>query len=163
MIQIKDKEKELDELLIQDEAWWQQRSRALWLQNVDKSTKFFHMKVNQCRRRNSIARIQDNVGHIHYDPNRIEEVFVDCFKHLFSSQRPTNVESTTQIVQNQLNEDMKMIMNTPFTTEDILTTVHGMKSLASPGPNGLPAKFYQQYWPTIGTNITAICLDILNN
>jgi len=56
-----------------------------------------------------------------------------------------------------------MSLNTPFTTEDILTTVHNMKNLAAPGPDGLPAKFYQQYRPTIGTDITAICLDILNN
>jgi len=53
------------------------------------------MKVNQRRRRNNITRVQDNAGHIRYDPNLIEEVFVDYFKHLFSSQRPTNVESTT--------------------------------------------------------------------
>jgi hypothetical protein len=61
------------------------------------------------------------------------------------------------------NEDMKRALSTPFTSEDILNTVHGMKSLAAPGPDGLPAKFYQQYWPTIGSDITAICLDILNN
>jgi hypothetical protein len=163
MIQNKEKEKELDELLTQEEAWWQQRSRALWLQNGDRNTKFFHMKANQRRKRNNITRIQDNEGHTHYDPHMIEEVFVDYFKHLFASQNLVNVEAATQIVHNQLTEDMKISLNAPLTSEDILNIVHNMKSLAAPGSDGLPAKFYQQYWAIIGTDITTICLNILNN
>ncbi|GAU51865.1 hypothetical protein TSUD_416490 [Trifolium subterraneum] len=36
--QVKNKEKELDDILECEEMWWKQRSRALWLQHGDKNT-----------------------------------------------------------------------------------------------------------------------------
>ena len=121
------------------------------------------MKANQRRRRNNIDKIQDSTGQLHYDAENIEGAFLDYFKQLFTSQNPTNVEHTVQSVQNKLTEDMKNYLNQPFTPEEILLTIKGMKSLAAPGPDGLPTKFYQHYWPIIGNDITNMCLDILNN
>lgn len=36
------KEKELDELLRQEEMWWAQRAKADWLKWGDRNTRFFH-------------------------------------------------------------------------------------------------------------------------
>ncbi|KAL8502166.1 hypothetical protein ACS0TY_021325 [Phlomoides rotata] len=53
-------QKELDELLKLDEIWWFQRSRALWLKDVDCNTPFFHAKASQRRRRNTVTKIQNS-------------------------------------------------------------------------------------------------------
>jgi hypothetical protein len=54
MDQVRQIEKELDDLLEYEELWWNQRSRALWLQHGDKNTKFFHQKATHRRRKNRI-------------------------------------------------------------------------------------------------------------
>jgi hypothetical protein len=38
-----------------------------------------------------------------------------------------------------------------------------MKSLAAPGPDGLPAKFYHTYWDIVGKEVITTALNILNN
>lgn len=44
-----------------------------------------------------------------------------------------------------------------------MEAIKQMKSLAAPGPDGLPALFYQAYWEIIGSDITDFILNILNH
>ncbi len=45
---------ELKRSFLQEEISWRQKSRALWLQEGDKNTKFFYRIANSHRRYNSI-------------------------------------------------------------------------------------------------------------
>src|ERR1051325_10956269 len=38
-----------------------------------------------------------------------------------------------------------------------------MHPLKSPGPDGLPALFYQKFWNVVGSEVITMALDILNN
>ncbi|MCH93722.1 hypothetical protein A2U01_0014675, partial [Trifolium medium] len=55
------------------------------------------------------------------------------------------------------------MLNEAYTAVEVLQAIKDMKSLAAPGPDGLPALFYQTYWDVIGPDITNLILDILNN
>ena len=46
--------KELGQVYKDKEAYWEQKSRALWLQEGDKNTSFFHMKMIQRRNGHNI-------------------------------------------------------------------------------------------------------------
>jgi hypothetical protein len=59
---LREKEKELDDLLQCEEVWWSQRSRAMWLKHGDKNTSYFHQKENQRKRKNKIERLIDENG-----------------------------------------------------------------------------------------------------
>ena len=41
-----------------EEDSWRQKSRELWLKEVDKNTMFFHKMANAHRRRNHLAKIK---------------------------------------------------------------------------------------------------------
>jgi hypothetical protein len=66
-------------------------------------------------------------------------------------------------VQNKLTPSIIDNLDSPFTAEDVLNAISGMKGLAAPGPYGLPAIFYHSHWNIVGPEITKIVLNVLNN
>ncbi|MCI13822.1 hypothetical protein A2U01_0034942, partial [Trifolium medium] len=151
--EIQNKENELDDLLKKEEMWWSQRSRALWLTHGDKNTKFFHQQASQRRRKNKIETIRDPLDNYHTDQEEIENIFIKHFKQLFSSQTLINVAETVQVLQNKLDQEMYDNQNMEFTAEEVMTAMKNMKSLATPSPDGLPARFYHTYWDIVGKDI----------
>jgi hypothetical protein len=160
--QISQKEKELDDLLEKEEMWWSQRAKALWLIHGDRNTKFFHQKASQ-RRKNKIEAIKDHLNIIQTERDKIEYIFLNHFQLLFTSQNPTSLTDITQVVNNRINQENHDYLQKDFTAEEVYQAIKDMKSLAAPGPDGLPALFYHTYWDIIGQDITKETLHILNN
>ncbi|KAM1836892.1 hypothetical protein ACFX13_019061 [Malus domestica] len=50
---------QLDSLLGREETYWSQRSRVQWLQEGDRNTKFFHLRVSNRKRKNTIKGLRD--------------------------------------------------------------------------------------------------------
>lgn len=50
------------EVLAREEIFWRQKSRATWLKDGDRNTKFFHSYVKVRRLRNKIFSIHNNDG-----------------------------------------------------------------------------------------------------
>ncbi|XP_045797508.1 uncharacterized protein LOC123891638 [Trifolium pratense] len=162
-LQIKEKEKELDNIMECEETWWKQRSRELWLKHGDKNTKYFHMKANIRRSKNKIEKITDSHGHTHTNDDGIEKVLVDHFKTLFTKQDAQAIPDTIRVVKDRINTDMYQELNRHFTKEEVFQAIKEMKALAAPGPDGLPAIFYHTHWEVIGKEVTDMVLNVLNN
>lgn len=45
-------ERQIDDLLLDEEIYWRQRSIVVWLREGDKNTKFFHIKTLTRKRKN---------------------------------------------------------------------------------------------------------------
>jgi hypothetical protein len=162
MVNIRTKEKELDNLLQCEEMWWQQRSRAMWLKHGDKNTTYFHQKASHRKRKNRIDSITDSQGHTHTDHDKIEETLTEHFKNLFKTQETYHITETTEVVKNVISEDMYNHLSADFTSEEVKNAIGDIKGLAAPGPDGLPAIFYHTYWDIVGKDVTNSVLHVLN-
>ncbi|XP_074295385.1 uncharacterized protein LOC141623208 [Silene latifolia] len=80
--------KEIAQLLRDEEIFWRQRSRALWLKEGDRNTKFFHRKATQRKQRNYIGRLVDDEGRIREGNEEVAGVIRGYFGELFRSSNP---------------------------------------------------------------------------
>lgn len=69
----------LESLLAQEEAHWKQRSKASWLRNRDRNTRYFHQKPSNHRRKNNLQGLFDANGNWCTSAGDIEQVVVDYF------------------------------------------------------------------------------------
>ncbi|XP_057416032.1 uncharacterized protein LOC130710699 [Lotus japonicus] len=155
--------KEFDDLLKDEEVYWRQRSRALWLKEGDKNTKFFHKKASQRRKHNCIKKMKNEQGDWVFGEKAVAQVIQNHFQQVFSSDNPLNIPDTCQRVRHKLNTDMIEHLASPFSSAEVKFAIDQMHPLKSPGPDGLPALFYQHYWDLVGGAVTNHVLDILNN
>jgi hypothetical protein len=120
------------ELLQLEEVIWRQRSRAVWLKDGDRNTKFFFAKAAQRKKVNEIKKLKDqNVIWRHGEEN-VERVLIDYYSDLFSTSDPSNIEETVQVVRGMLQEDHKEWCNGDFTREEILEAINQMYPVKAP-------------------------------
>lgn len=50
-----------------------------------------------------------------------------------------------------------------YTTGEVLHALKGMGPTKAPSEDGFPAIFFQKYWHIIGNEVSAFCLEVLNN
>jgi hypothetical protein len=55
-------QRELNDILRKEELMWYQRSRAKWLQDGDRNTRYYHLKTVSRRRRNNIIMLKNDSG-----------------------------------------------------------------------------------------------------
>jgi hypothetical protein len=76
---------DLERIILQEEISWRQKSKALWLKEGDKCTKFFHWIANSNRRSNFIESVSVN-GSVTSAQPAIRDHIVQFYESLFSEQ-----------------------------------------------------------------------------
>lgn len=76
---------QIDNLLVDEEIYWKQWSRADWLKERDKNTKFFHAKASARKRKNWIRGIRYESDKWTEEPEEIKRMFCDHFDNLFTT------------------------------------------------------------------------------
>lgn len=74
---------DLNVILKQEELMWFQRSRAKWLTDGDRNTKYYHLKTVNRRRKNKILTLKDNEGKWIEKEEDLKELVNNFYKDLF--------------------------------------------------------------------------------
>ncbi|XP_026399680.1 uncharacterized protein LOC113295564 [Papaver somniferum] len=145
---------QLNEFILMEATYWEQRMKQMWLKNGDINTKQFHLSVQQRRKKNNTSCIQNSSQQWLTTPTDISEELITFFKTLFqeytNTNIPSNMKHSSYIMDPEVNSS---ISDTP-SGEEIWNVVRKMNSYGSPGPDGYPVVFYKNCWPIIGEDTT---------
>ncbi|XP_030478273.1 uncharacterized protein LOC115695341 [Cannabis sativa] len=83
-----------------------------------------------------------------------------------SDHRPVLLEAEQEALRGcipcRISTEENRCLLEPFTREEIKSTLFQIHPLKAPGKDGLPGLFFHKNWDLIGTEVTAACLEILN-
>ena len=87
---------------------------------------------------------------------------MDFYQDLFTSSNPTNFETILEEIPHVVIEEMNSELMKEFLTQEVEVALKQMAPLKSPGLDGMPPIFYQNYWSMVGNDVTDAILMYLN-
>ncbi|XP_048494745.1 uncharacterized protein LOC125494904 [Beta vulgaris subsp. vulgaris] len=137
--------------------FWNQRVKSKHRAWEDSNTKWFFRKAKSRKKRNQILMIKSAAGNWISDQKAIQMEMMKYFAQIYQGRHHGSDYweelSTIRNLIPQLSEDQQNSLTKSVTFEEVKLVVFQMGSLKAPGPDGIPAQFYQQYWSTVGTDI----------
>ena len=136
-----------ENVLLLEEIKWKQTSRAPWLWEGDKNTKFFHKVANLSHRFNSIDHLVVN-GIVNTNQSEIGEGLVSFYQGLFSDD-VVRKPLLDGLDFSSIDETDRDILDRHFTEDEVWGVVWHMSGEKAPVPDGFSLAFFQSYWDII--------------
>ena len=93
----------------------------------------------------------------------VNDTILHFYQNLFSSAEPSGLTKVIEVIPHVITPDMNVQLDREFTIEEVEVAIKQMAPLKSPGPDGMPPLFYQNYWSLIGFDVTHSIFHYLNN
>ena len=142
---------------------WQQRSKVNWISLGDRNTKYFHTKASGRKKKNTIFKLMDDRGIWRELDSEVAEVVVSYFENLYRTSHPDKILEVVEAVDPKVFDEMNQYLIKQFTRDEIEAALKQMHPTKSPGPNGMPAIFFQNYWDIVGNDGVGMVLNVLNS
>jgi len=144
---------ELDELLYREEMMWLQRSRISWLKEGDRNTKYFHRKAMWRARKNNIRKLRQDDGTWCTDQNTMKGMAINYFEQLFRKDEHINPYDIVDLLEPAVLAQANESLCSDYSDEEIGTALFQIGPLKAPGPDGLPARFFQRNWGLVKEDV----------
>jgi hypothetical protein len=133
-----------------------QIARDIFINEGDENTRYFQLIAKGRKRRVKILSLLHegvSVG----DEKGINQVATSFCKKLFGAS--SSSINMMNLPMKQLGEENMFLLTALFTVEEIKKVVFDLKHNSAPGPDGLPAEFFQEFWELIKLDLWNLFKD----
>ncbi|XP_074297226.1 uncharacterized protein LOC141627932 [Silene latifolia] len=142
--------------------FWKQRAKVKWMMDGDTCTKFFFNWVKGRAGRNHIHGLKGEVGQWCYEEEMVCSEFQRTFKDLYRAswdglevRDRSSFDHVLAHINHFVSHDEVDHLDKPFTAKEVRGSVFQMGAFKAPGPDGIPACFYQKCWSMIKDEFTS--------
>ena len=104
----------------------------------------------------------DDEGVWQEEPEAVENIILDYFKSIFSSNQPSNFDASLEAMDRRVTSEMNQALLKEFRAEEVWDALKQMHLTKSPAPDSMSPIFYQKYWDIIGPSVSNCILQTLN-
>lgn len=144
--------KQLTEVYNQQEVFWRQRSKQLWLREGDHNSKFFHSSTKARKKRNLITSLVDSQGNAMGWGTGLEETMENYFNELFTASN-TDWTEVVRCIPERIKDDQNQMLLIDIEKQEVKQSLFSMHPDKSPGPDGMSPGFYQKFWHIVGEDV----------
>lgn len=147
--EIRSLEGALSSLVLQEAEGAKIRSRAQWIEQGEKPTRFFFRLENKRAEKNCFSSLFDENGNEKSSQSDIESILSKFYQDLFTKDSSLDMQ-----IQDELIEDLNLCLNDCerancdglISKDELLIALKGLPTGKSPGSDGLPTEFYLAFW-----------------
>ncbi|KAE8660741.1 hypothetical protein F3Y22_tig00116951pilonHSYRG00750 [Hibiscus syriacus] len=140
-----------------EESIWFQKSRAKWIKDGDRNTRFFHLTALNRSRRNEITSLKINGSEV-VDPQSIKLHIAAFFRESYSSMSTLGVEDLS-LEFAMLSEFQSLKLEEQFTEQEIWQAIASSDSSKAPGPDGFTMGFFKKCWSGLKEHVLKFFQD----
>ncbi|KAL4291160.1 hypothetical protein GQ457_14G012080 [Hibiscus cannabinus] len=157
---------DLQEALRDEESFYRQKSRVLWIQEGDQNTKFFHTMVAAKQNRHTIRHLRSNDGRILEDFEDIVVEAVGFYKRLIGSSNSDisgcSVDLLKELLQVSFSDEAKTELSKQVSVAEIKQAMFDQNWDKAPGPDGYTSTFFKSAWSVVGNDLINAVLYFFN-
>ena len=157
-IRIRDFESALYSLISREMEGAKVRSRAKWVEEGERPTRYFFRLEKKRAEKNSFDCLLDANGLEKTAAADMESILVDFYKNLFAK------DALDLQVQASLIDDLEFSLTASecdscegeFSSEELFSALNSLQTGKSPGSDGLPTEFYIAFWEDLCDVLTLV-------
>lgn len=145
----------LTSLLKKQKLYWQQRGKIKWVTLGSENSKKIHACATVQHRNNKIAQLTSHTGEVLQNHSEKASLLLESFKERLGISEHTAIPSAyLRLISPNHN---LLILEDPFTEEEIDAVVAELPSNKSPGPDGFNTDFIKKCWSIIKKDFYELC------
>ena len=135
---------DLNYVLHHQHVFWKQRAKKHWLKEGDVNSRIFHASTSARKQKNTIKHLKDETCNWNRTKKELHHIMASYFSNIFQAQG-YEFDQVIATLQTKVTEEHNLMLNEPFTVEEIQTTIQAMHPDKSLGPDGMNLAFYQKF------------------
>ena len=149
---IRDLENKLKDLVLKELYGATITSKARWLEEGDKPSRFFFKLERERIQRNSISSVLNSDDVEVFSHTEIEHEIVQFYSHLFSSETidPLCKQTCFASIENHLDFTQQQSCEGFLSLQELSDAVKTLNLGKSPGSDGFSVEFYLFFWDILG-------------